>query len=108
MYLWQEKARSSTAWLVAWCSQVLWRWMEHAGWMVFEDVIRAGVSAKHSRRQLKDIAGKSAELEVNQHLIEEKVRARTAELQAKKEELHDAKDKAEASNRSKKYVFGDR
>ncbi len=77
-----------------------WRWMEHVGWMVFEDAVLLQACLQ-GVREMKDIARQRAELEVNQHRIEQKVRQRTAELEASKEELHDAKDKAEASSQSK-------
>jgi two-component system sensor histidine kinase/response regulator len=58
-----------------------WRWVEHAGWVLFIDVflIRACLS---SVREMRDMAARQAELEVTNATIETKVQERTAALQA--------------------------
>jgi len=59
-----------------------WRWLEHAGWVIFEDVFLI-VSIRQSVAEETAIAVKSAELEWNH------------------DQLHQAKEQAEASNRAK-------
>jgi two-component system sensor histidine kinase/response regulator len=77
-----------------------WRWLEHAGWVVFEDIIliRACVQG---RREIWEIAIRTAELEVTNTTIEKTVIERTAELRASETELQRAKEAAEAANRAK-------
>nr|WP_303652938.1 EAL domain-containing protein [Paludisphaera mucosa] len=57
-----------------------WRWVEHTGWVVFEDVflIRSCVQWV---REMHAVAEREAELEVTRDGIEVEVRERTAELQ---------------------------
>ncbi|MES2793086.1 MAG: ATP-binding protein [Planctomycetota bacterium] len=59
-----------------------WRWLEHAGWVVFEDVFLI-ILIRQSVAEETAIAIKSAELELSH------------------EQLHEAKEQAEASNRAK-------
>lgn len=61
-----------------------WRWVEHAGWVLFEDVFLIR-SCFQSVREMRDIAGQQAQLETANELIELKVVQRTAELQAREE-----------------------
>ena len=58
-----------------------WRWVEHAGWVLFEDVFLIR-SCFQSVREMMDIASQRAELEATNETIEQKVIERTAELQA--------------------------
>jgi signal transduction histidine kinase len=77
-----------------------WRWLEHAGWMLFENVflIRACLQ---SVREMKDIARQRSELEVTNEIVEKKVGERTAALEVSQAELLHAKDLAETANRAK-------
>jgi PAS domain S-box-containing protein len=63
-----------------------WRWLEHAGWVLFEDLflIRACLQ---SVREMRDIADRQAQLEATQARIEQTVRERTAELTQQTETL---------------------
>jgi two-component system sensor histidine kinase/response regulator len=56
-----------------------WRWVEHAGWVIFEDIflIYTGI---RSRRLINEYAGKRAEAEITTERIEEAVIARTKDL----------------------------
>jgi two-component system, sensor histidine kinase and response regulator len=56
-----------------------WRWAEHAGWVVFEDVflIRSCIA---SRREMRQIADRQARLEAVKAEVEERVELRTNEL----------------------------
>jgi PAS domain S-box-containing protein len=58
-----------------------WRWVEHAGWVVFEDLvlIRGCLQSLH---ELRDLAFRQAEVEAAHTLVEEKVAERTARLKA--------------------------
>jgi signal transduction histidine kinase len=57
-----------------------WRWIEHAGWVVFEDFFLL-LSVSHSLREMRQIAERQARLEAVNREIEERVEQRTAELQ---------------------------
>jgi signal transduction histidine kinase/CheY-like chemotaxis protein len=77
-----------------------WRWVEHAGWVIFEDVFLIR-SCFQSVREMMDIARQRAELEATNSIVERRVLERTAELQQSKEELRKAKEAAEAANQAK-------
>jgi signal transduction histidine kinase/DNA-binding response OmpR family regulator len=77
-----------------------WRGLEHIGWVLFE-VSFLVMSCRRSVREMKQIATRQAELEEsreelrsNQEQLERRVQDRTAELV-------EAKEKAEAANRTK-------
>src|SRR5437773_6354725 len=61
-----------------------WRFVEHAAWVIFEDVFLT-VSAIQSRREMWSIAERRAELEATNELIAARVSERTAELRASEE-----------------------
>jgi two-component system, sensor histidine kinase and response regulator len=84
-----------------------WRWLEHAGWVVFEDVFLI-YSCWQSVHEMRDIADRQAQLEATQSRIEQTVTERTAELTLRTETLHRreaelqvAKDAAESASRAK-------
>ncbi len=56
-----------------------WRWVEHAGWVVFEDVVLA-VSIHQGLGQMIELARRQARIEEHRDRVEEEVRDRTAEL----------------------------
>jgi signal transduction histidine kinase len=58
-----------------------WRWLEHAAWVLFEDVFLI-LSCGQSVREMCDIAWQRARLEGTNQRIEAEVAARTAELKA--------------------------
>jgi two-component system sensor histidine kinase/response regulator len=70
-----------------------WRWLEHAGWVVFEDVILV-FSCLRGVAEMKEIATRQTELEIAQEATEAKVEERTIELQL-------ALQGAESANRAK-------
>jgi signal transduction histidine kinase/CheY-like chemotaxis protein/HPt (histidine-containing phosphotransfer) domain-containing protein len=78
----------------------MWRTLEHAGWVVFEDIIliRSCILGTH---EMWAIAWRTAELETTKDRIEQTVVERTAELRASKTDLLHAKEAAEAANRAK-------
>jgi signal transduction histidine kinase/DNA-binding response OmpR family regulator len=70
-----------------------WRWLEHAGWVVFEDVILIRYCVR-GIDEMKEIAERQARLEIAHELTEAEVQTRTAELRV-------AVAQAEAANRAK-------
>ncbi len=56
-----------------------WRWLEHAGWVAFENVFLTA-SCLWSRREMWAIADRQARLEAAHANVESRVVARTAEL----------------------------
>jgi signal transduction histidine kinase/CheY-like chemotaxis protein len=77
-----------------------WRWMEHAAWVVFEDIFLIYASVQ-GRAATKTLALKQAAVEEVNLLIEAKVEERTRALQASEEQLRTARDLAEGANRAK-------
>ncbi len=70
-----------------------WRWVEHAGWVVFEDVILVKMCLQ-GVKEMGEIAERQATMEAFSQELEEKVHTRTAELEH-------AKEAAEAASRAK-------
>jgi signal transduction histidine kinase/CheY-like chemotaxis protein len=70
-----------------------WRWVEHAAWVIFEDVFLV-VSCVRGHREIVEIANKQAKLEVVHEFTEAVVEQRTAELQV-------AMEAAQTANRAK-------
>ncbi|MGV3722963.1 MAG: response regulator [Actinomycetota bacterium] len=58
-----------------------WRWLEHAGWVVFEDVFLI-IAISRSRREVLALAEHQAEVEEAKAATERIVEARTRELKA--------------------------
>jgi signal transduction histidine kinase/ActR/RegA family two-component response regulator len=70
-----------------------WRWIEHAGWVVFEDVILVKF-AMRGVVEMSEIANRQTSIESFSRGLEQKVRERT-------EELERGKEAAEAGSRAK-------
>jgi two-component system, sensor histidine kinase and response regulator len=70
-----------------------WRWLEHAGWVLFENVVLVKM-CRQGVRNIWEIAKRQASIESITRGLEENVRARTAELVY-------AKEAAEAASRAK-------
>jgi signal transduction histidine kinase/DNA-binding response OmpR family regulator/HPt (histidine-containing phosphotransfer) domain-containing protein len=79
---------------------VWWRWLEHSGWVVFEDVILIRTCIQGTR-ELHEIATRTAQLEATNAQVERKVVERTTKLRASEKALQRAKDAAEAGSRAK-------
>jgi signal transduction histidine kinase/CheY-like chemotaxis protein/HPt (histidine-containing phosphotransfer) domain-containing protein len=79
---------------------VWWRWLEHSGWVVFEDVILIR-TCMQGTRELREIAVRTAQLEATNAQVERKVVERTTKLRASEMALKRAKDAAEAGSRAK-------
>jgi signal transduction histidine kinase len=66
-----------------------WRWLEHAGWVLFEDTFLI-ISIRHSLNDMLDVSTRRAELEDQKAQIEHQVRERTAELTTAHKQLLEA------------------
>ena len=77
-----------------------WRWIEHAGWVIFEDFFLL-IMCRQSILEMKNIARRQAELELTNERIEFAVRQRTQQLDKAILELNTAKEAAEAANVAK-------
>ncbi len=66
-----------------------WRWVEHAGWVVFMDVFLL-FACWQGNRDLRRAAEREAELEAAHASVEERIRERTAELWQKEEQFRRA------------------
>jgi hypothetical protein len=63
-----------------------WRWLEHAGWVLFEDTFLC-IAIRRSVTEMWDIAGRTAERENLNEDLERRVFERTAQLAAANQEL---------------------
>ncbi|MBC7784383.1 MAG: histidine kinase, partial [Burkholderiales bacterium] len=63
-----------------------WRTLEHAGWVIFEDIFLIG-SCLQGVREMRGIAQNRALLEHNHRTIETKVQERTAQLKSAQDQL---------------------
>jgi two-component system, sensor histidine kinase and response regulator len=77
-----------------------WRWVEHAGWVVFEDIFLV-YSCVQAVVNVRNIALQRAALENSYHTVEGKVLERTRALTISEESLRAARDLAEGANRAK-------
>jgi signal transduction histidine kinase len=64
-----------------------WRALEHAGWVLFEDVF-LGYQCVVTAREVRLMAQREARLQAMNSLVEDQVRERTRELQAQTNALH--------------------
>ncbi len=65
-----------------------WRWLEHAAWVVFEDVFLI-LSCLRSCSEMRAIAERQAHLEATNASIEQQVLDRTRELRASEERIRE-------------------
>jgi signal transduction histidine kinase/ActR/RegA family two-component response regulator len=84
-----------------------WQWLEHTGWVAFEDVFLIAWCFR-SRGEITDASERQALLECTNERIDLAVERRTAQLRASKEclkaiaqELQTARESAEAASRTK-------
>ena len=77
-----------------------WRWLEHAGWVVFEDCFLL-LSIVQGRREMVAISDRQANLELMNETVERQVDERTAELSQSESALRAALEKAKESERAK-------
>jgi two-component system, sensor histidine kinase and response regulator len=76
------------------------RVLEHAGWVIFEDVFLI-LAIRQSHREMRQVAGHQAKLETANSEVEAKVALRTSELAASQAQLAEARDAALESARLK-------
>tara|TARA_R110000782_G_scaffold19140_9_gene52327 strand:- start:36597 stop:38975 length:2379 start_codon:yes stop_codon:yes gene_type:complete len=69
-----------------------WRALEHAGWVVFEDIFLA-YACVQGAKEMRVIAGSRAVIEAARDETEEQVRKRTAELEQRTAELNASEDR---------------
>jgi diguanylate cyclase (GGDEF)-like protein len=60
-------------------TQETWRWLEHAGWVIFEDVFLI-ISCVWGLREVRRLCERDARLEASNTELEQKVETRTASL----------------------------
>lgn len=78
----------------------LYRWVEHSGWVVFEDAVLIAACIQ-SLQQQRELAYRRAHDEFERLEIEQTVAERTAELRAAEASMRAAKEAAEAASRAK-------
>lgn len=74
-----------------------WRWLEHAGWVIFEDVFLL-ISIQQSRRDMRQVAERQAKLQALNDSIEQRVHERTRELQREIQERIETQSKLEETH----------
>lgn len=84
-----------------------WRWLEHAGWVIFEDIFLV-ISCLRQCEEMQIIAERAAKLESTNEIIEAKVKERTRELlwakQSLENEMHERKRLEKVMLQSEKMV----
>lgn len=78
-----------------------WRWVEHAGWVIFEDIVLVSYCAA-GMREMRGLAEKQAELEQVNAEVESRVEQRTRELSASETLARDTARMLEQANASLK------
>ena len=69
-----------------------WRWIEHAGWVIFEDAFLM-ISMRHGLRDMFEVASRRAHLETVNSRIEHQVEERTAQLVSAHRDLHRSEER---------------
>jgi signal transduction histidine kinase len=75
-----------------------WRWLEHAGWVIFEDFFLL-ISVRQSLREMRQVAERQATLEALNESIELRVNERTRELELEILERKEAEAKLEVAHK---------
>jgi len=75
------------------------RWLEHTGWVVFEDIFLF-IMCRESIREMRSIACRQAESELTHERIERAVEERTRELNDSNHELLRAKSATDRANQA--------
>jgi signal transduction histidine kinase len=75
-----------------------WRWLEHAGWVVFEDIFLL-ISIQQGRWDTWKVGERQARLEALNESIEQRIRERTDDLQREIRERTDAQSKLEETHK---------
>lgn len=69
-----------------------WRWLEHAGWVLFEDTFLF-IAIRHGIGEMRSIAERTAQIERLNEGLEAHVASRTAELVAANRELRQSEER---------------
>jgi two-component sensor histidine kinase len=69
-----------------------WRWLEHAGWVLFEDTFLF-IAIRHSIGEMRGIAERAAQIESLNEGLEAHVASRTAELVTANHELRQSEER---------------
>ena len=69
-----------------------WRWLEHAGWVLFEDTFLF-IAVRHGISEMYSIAERTAQIESLNEGLEAHVASRTAELVAANRELRQSEER---------------
>lgn len=69
-----------------------WRWLEHAGWVLFEDTFLF-IAIRHGIGEMRSIAERTAQIESLNEGLEAHVASRTAELVAANRELRQSEQR---------------
>jgi signal transduction histidine kinase len=75
-----------------------WRWIEHAAWVIFEDVCLL-ISIRQGRQEMLEVAERQAKLEALNESIELQVRERTKDLRREIQERIETQDKLEETHK---------
>jgi signal transduction histidine kinase len=75
-----------------------WRWLEHAGWVVFEDIFLI-ISIQQGRRDLGQVAERQASLEALNENVEQRVHERTEALEREIRERIETQSKLEETHK---------
>src|SRR5439155_4016786 len=81
-----------------------WRWLEHAGWVLFEDLFLIQ-SCVQSVSEMRAVAGRQAQLEATQAQVEQTVAQRTAELTQRTQMLQEASQRLAESREQFRSAF---
>ncbi len=74
-----------------------WRWLEHAAWVIFEDVFLF-ISIQQGRQDMHKVAERQARLEALNESIEQRVHERTQELEREIQERIETQSKLEETH----------
>ena len=74
-----------------------WRWLEHAGWVIFEDLFLM-ISIQQGRQDMRQVAERQASLEALNEGVEQRVRERTHDLQREIHERIETQSKLEETH----------
>jgi signal transduction histidine kinase len=79
-----------------------WRWVEHAAWVVFEDIFLIR-SCLQSKGEMQELATRQARLEATNEIIHAEVRDRTKELASQTKEARLLYQSAEIGSQSESF-----
>ena len=81
-----------------------WRWVEHTGWVVFEDIFLM-ISIAESLKTMMGVAERQADLEAANTSVERKVSLRTAELEQSRDDLVATREAALAASQANEAMM---